>query len=53
MPSTRTEMFLRAKQVLRRHPDWSDDQVAEHAGIPKILIDETVAVARREVDAGV
>jgi hypothetical protein len=50
MPYTRTDMFLAAKRVLRVHPGWTDEQVAEHTGIPAVLIDETIGPARREVD---
>lgn len=50
MPSDKVALFLRAKQVLRQHRDWDDRQVAEHAGVPPVLIDEIVTPARREVD---
>jgi len=50
MPYTRSDMFLAAKRVLRVHPDWTDEQVAEHLGIPRALIDLTVVVARREIE---
>jgi hypothetical protein len=43
-------MFLRAKQVLRIHRDWTDEQVAEHCGIPRVLIPEILGPARREVE---
>jgi hypothetical protein len=50
MPYTRTDMFLAAKRVLRVHPDWTDEQVADNLAIPKLIIPETVAVARREIE---
>jgi len=53
MPSTRVDMFLAAKRLIRVHPDWDDEKVADSLAIPRILIPEIVVVARREVDAGV
>jgi hypothetical protein len=50
MPYTRTDMFLAAKRAIRVHPDWSDEQIAEYVGIPRALIPDTVAVARREIE---
>jgi hypothetical protein len=50
MPRTRTDDFLAAKRLLRVHPDWTDEQVAEALGIPGVLIADTVAVARREIE---
>jgi hypothetical protein len=43
-------MFLAAKRVLRIHPDWTNEQVADNLAIPKLLISETVAVARKEIE---
>jgi hypothetical protein len=51
MPSTRVEWFLLAKKTLRAHRDWSDDQVAEHCGIPKAEIAAVIGPARREVES--
>jgi|GEM_PF-3272570 len=50
MPYTRTDMFLAAKRVIRVHPDWTDQEVAEHLGIPAGLVDLTVVVARQEIE---
>ena len=50
MPRTRTDDFLAAKRLIRVHPDWSDEQIAEALGIPRADIDLTVEVARREID---
>ena len=50
MPYTRTDMFLAAKKWLRVHRDWSDEQLAEHIGISKVLIPEVIVPARREID---
>jgi hypothetical protein len=50
MAGTRTTDFLRSKQLIRNHPDWTDEQVAEALGIPRADIDLTVAVARQEVE---
>jgi hypothetical protein len=43
-------MFLLAKRTLRIHRDWSDDQVADHCGIPHVLIPDVIAPARREIE---
>jgi hypothetical protein len=50
MASPRVDMFLLAKKTIRLHRDWSDKEVAEHLGIPEILIPETIGPARREVE---
>lgn len=50
MASSRVEWFLLAKRTLRAHRDWTDEQVAEHCGIPKSEIDQVVRPARREVE---
>lgn len=42
-------MFLAAKRVIRLHPDWSDEEVADHLGIHKLDIEAAVVPARREV----
>ena len=46
---TAYDQFVRAKQVLRQHPDWSDERVAESLGIHNFDIVRTVAVARQEL----
>jgi hypothetical protein len=51
MPSTKTDLFLSAKRIIRLHPDWDDERVAVEAGIKLIEID-LVATARRDVEAG-
>lgn len=48
---TRTELFLRVKQALRRHPDWTDEQLAEYADLRQPELD-LIAVARRDLEAG-
>jgi hypothetical protein len=48
--SPRVDMFLRAKQALRVHRDWPDEKLAEHCGIPAILIPDVITPARREVE---
>ena len=50
MPYTRTDMFLAAKRALRVHRDWTDEQLAEHIGISKVLIPDVIAPARREIE---
>lgn len=50
MPSTRTDMFLAAKRMLRVHRDWTDEQLADNLAIPKILIPDVIVPARREVE---
>jgi predicted DNA-binding protein (UPF0251 family) len=42
-------MFLAAKKVLRVHPDWTDEQVADQVGIPRAVMDEVLPQARQEV----
>jgi hypothetical protein len=49
--SPRTELFLKIKQVLRNHADWTDDQVAEQAGV-KAPERDLIAAARRDLEAG-
>jgi len=51
MASQKVEWFLAAKKAMRLHPDWDDEKVAEYCGIPKASLDETVAPARREINA--
>lgn len=51
MPSTRVEWFLLAKRTLRAHPGWSNEEVADHCGIPHAEIDGVVRPARQEVEA--
>lgn len=50
MASTRVEWFLAAKRALRAHRDWTDEQVADNCGMPRIMIDEIVRPARQEVE---
>lgn len=50
MPYTRTDMFLAAKRALRVHRDWTDEQLAEHIGMHKLLIPDVIAPARREIE---
>ena len=50
MASTRVEWFLAAKKALRTHPDWTDEQVAGHCGIPLAVADEVLGPARREFE---
>jgi hypothetical protein len=49
----RTAVFLAAKQALRAHPGWTDEQVAGHIGVttrdtPGM---ETIAAARKDLAA--
>jgi hypothetical protein len=46
---TRVTEFAAAKKVLRRHPGYSDAEVAEAAGIHELDIPLTVTPARREL----
>jgi hypothetical protein len=50
MASTRVEWFLAAKKALRAHPDWADEQVAHHCGIPLAATDEIIRPARQEIE---
>lgn len=49
--SPRTEVFLRIKQTLRNHPEWTDDQVADQAGV-KLPERDLITTARRDLEAG-
>lgn len=50
MASTRVEWFLAAKKALRAHREWTDEQVANHCGVPLAVTDEIIGPARREVE---
>jgi hypothetical protein len=50
MASSRVEWFLAAKKALRVHRDWTDEQVADYCGIPRGVMDEVIAPARREIE---
>jgi hypothetical protein len=52
MASTRVEWFLAAKKTFRAHRGWTNEQVAEHNGIPRAEAGEVgiVATARQEVE---
>jgi hypothetical protein len=50
MASSRVEWFLAAKKALRAHPDWTDEQVGDHCGIPRALFEDVIRPARREVE---
>lgn len=47
----RTDIFLKAKQAMRAHPDWSDQQVSDWLGLkePEFGL---VTEARRDLEAG-
>lgn len=51
MPETKAQMFLRAKQVIRLHPDWSDEKVAEQAQLPRGTEAEIIRTARADLAA--
>lgn len=51
MALTRTSMFLKAKEILRVHPDWTDEEVALAADIRPVDID-VVRTARKDLEAG-
>lgn len=44
------EIFQRAKQAIRGHPDWDDEQIAEFIGA-KLAELEIVREARKDVQA--
>lgn len=50
MPGQKYEIFTAAKRTLRIHPDWTDEQVAEHIGA-KPLEYEIVREARKDHEA--
>ena len=43
--------FTQAKQALRNHPDWTDEQVAEAIGLPKMQIPAVLPEARKDLKA--
>jgi hypothetical protein len=49
--SPQTDLFLRIKKVLRLHPDWTDDQIAEYEGV-RVLDRGLIATARKDLEAG-
>lgn len=50
MASSRVEWFLLAKKTLRLHREWTDEQVADHCGVPRAEIGNVIPAARREVE---
>ena len=51
MASQKVEWFLAAKKAIRMHPDWDNERIAGHCGIPEASLDETVIPARRDIEA--
>ena len=49
MPSSKWEQHLLCTRLIRQHPDWTDEQVLEEAGMRPAEVN-VVAEARREVD---
>lgn len=46
--SRKTELFLRAKQALRSHPDFTDQELADHIGARLIEAEEVIREARKD-----
>ncbi len=51
MPVTNTKLFLDIKGLLRRHPEWDDDTIAEYLDLRQRERD-MIAVARKDLEAG-
>jgi hypothetical protein len=51
MPLTKYELFLSIKQAIRVHPDWSDEQLAEHLDLRQLEKD-MIKTARKDLEAG-
>lgn len=49
MGESQATMFQRAKQIMRVHPEWSLDEVADYASIPRAIRERIVGEARREL----
>lgn len=49
--SRKTELFLLAKQRLRAHPDWPDEQIADSIGARLIEAEEIIREARKDYAA--
>lgn len=42
-------MFQRSKAIMRVHPDWTLDEVADYASVPRAIRERIVREARREL----
>lgn len=51
MPQSKYQLFTQIKQLLRRHPDWTDEQVTEHFDL-RFEEKDLIAVVRRDLEAG-
>jgi isoaspartyl peptidase/L-asparaginase-like protein (Ntn-hydrolase superfamily) len=51
MANTRADQFLQAKQVIRQHKDWTDEQLAEHLGLKPHEAAQVIPQARKDVEA--
>lgn len=49
MSSSKWQQHIECTRIIRRHPDWTDDQVLEAAGLRPLEVN-IVQEARREVD---
>ena len=52
MASGKWQQHIECTQIIRRHPDWTDEQVLQEAHMHKLEIN-IVQEARREVDTEV
>jgi hypothetical protein len=46
----KAEVFLAAQKALRAHPDWTDEEVADHLNVKLIAMGSTIHEARRELE---
>ncbi len=51
MPITSSQLFLSVKLTLRVHPDWTDEQVAEHLDL-RHREKDLIKTARKDLEAG-
>jgi hypothetical protein len=51
MPLTQVELFLQVKKLLRLHPEWDDDAIAEYLDLRQREKD-LIRVARKDLEAG-
>lgn len=49
MAETKAALFLKVKQALRTHPDWTDKKVAEYTGLRLPMEQDILREARKEM----
>lgn len=51
MSLTNYQLFLRIKETIRLHPDWTDEKITEHLDL-RVREPELIPVARKDLEAG-